>query len=330
MKHLYLPYLILLSMACVLCSCGSADKGASRTEVVESQVSVPQFSADSAYHYVARQVAMGYRVPGTEAHRATAQWLSSELSRHGAQVIEQRSVVTAYDGTQLPICNIIAQFAPDKPVRIALAAHWDSRPYADKDPDASYHSEPIDGANDGASGVGVLLEIARCIGEQMPAVGVDILLFDAEDYGAPDWVAGDTSRSWALGSQYWSTHPHKPGYRARYGILLDMVGASGIGFYKEYFSQYYASHIVDKVWECAARQGYAHIFVDANGGAITDDHLYMNAAGIPTIDIIQHDPHSATGFFAQWHTREDNMQHIDASMLGIVGEVVMNVIYEEK
>lgn len=316
-------------MVC-LSGCGNADKVASRSVEDKSAIVVPRFCADSAYDYVSKQVSMGYRVPGTASHKATAQWLSNELSRHGAVVINQETVVEAYDGTQLPICNIIGQFAPEKSVRIVLAAHWDSRPYADRDPNPAYHKQPIAGANDGASGVGVLLEIARCVGEQLPAVGVDIILFDAEDYGAPEWVAGDTSHTWALGSQYWSTHPHKPGYRARYGILLDMVGASGVGFYKEYFSQYYAPHVVDKVWNCAARLGYEGIFVNMDGGAITDDHMNMNNAGIPTIDIIQHNPASDTGFFEQWHTRDDNMQYIDANMLGIVGEVVLHVIYEEK
>lgn len=325
-------YQIVLILMCVniLLGCGNARKAVVPTEEVEVKSAIPQFSADSAYNYVAQQVAFGYRVPGTVAHKATAKWLSSELQQRGAVVINQEAVVEAYDGTKLPICNIIAQFSPEKTTRVLLAAHWDSRPYADHDPDAAFHRQPIDGANDGASGVGVLLEIARCMQQQLPAVGVDIILFDAEDYGAPEWVAGDTSDSWALGSQYWSTHPHRPGYQARYGILLDMVGASGIGFYKEYFSQYYARHIVEKVWGCAARLGYESIFINLDGGAITDDHLNINRMGIPTIDIIQHDPMSSTGFFPQWHTREDNMQHIDAEMLGIVGEVVMNVVYEEK
>ena len=318
-------------MAGVLCGCVNAEKVSTRTDENKTTIDMlPSFCADSAYHYVAQQVAMGYRVPGTVAHKATAEWLAGELARHGAEVVTQEAVVEAYDGTKLPAYNIIGQFAPEKQVRIALAAHWDSRPYADQESDLAYHHQPIDGANDGASGVGVLLEIARCLGQQLPTVGVDIILFDAEDYGAPQWVTGDTSDTWALGSRYWATHPHRPGYRARYGILLDMVGASGIGFYKEYFSQYYAPQVVEKVWSCAARLGYNGVFVNTEGGAITDDHLNMNRAGIPTIDIIQHDPTSQTGFFEQWHTRQDNMQHIDAAMLGIVGEVVMTVVYEEK
>lgn len=324
---LYMPMIVSLA----LCTgCGNATGAKSSLTDTVQEVVLPVFDSDSAYANVARQVEFGYRIPGTEAHKATAQWLADEMTRYGAEVICQEAVVTAYDGTQLPMCNIIAQFAPEKNNRILLAAHWDSRPYADYDTDVAARRQPIDGANDGASGVGVLLEVARHIGAKEPLMGVDIILFDAEDYGAPEWVDGDTSDTWALGSQYWSTHLHKPGYRARYGILLDMVGAAGVGFYREYFSERYASHIVDKVWRCAAQLGYEGLFVNQQGGAITDDHISINHIGIPTIDIIQHDPTSPTGFFAQWHTHEDNMAHIDKTMLEVVGQVIMTVIYSEK
>lgn len=324
-------YHICMFMSVVMsCSCGNMVKTQTPQSAEAKEVVVPIFNADSAYLNVSRQVDFGYRIPGTSTHKATARWLADELTRYGAEVMRQEAVVTAYDGTQLPMCNIIARFSPEKSNRILLAAHWDSRPYADYDSDARYREMPIDGANDGASGVGVLLEVARHIGTQEPLLGVDIILFDAEDYGAPEWVGGDTSDTWALGSQYWAANPHVPGYRARFGILLDMVGASGVGFYREYFSDRYASHIVDKVWNCATELGFEGLFINERGGAITDDHLYINQAGIPTIDIIQHDPTSPTGFFPQWHTHEDNMEHIDATMLGMVGQVVLAVVYGEK
>lgn len=291
-------------------------------------VEIPAFCADSAYGYIARQVEFGYRIPGTKAHKATALWLASELQRHGATVVTQQTTVTAYNGDRLPICNIIGSFSPEKEKRILLLAHWDSRPYADYDPDPANHRTPIDGANDGASGVGVLLEIARQIGTKQPNAGIDILFADAEDYGAPSWH-DDISESWALGTQYWATHPHKPGYRARYGILLDMVGAKEGVFYREQLSQYYAQPIADKVWQCAERLGYGHLFRNETGGAVTDDHVYTNQAGIPTIDIIQLDPNSATGFVPQWHTLDDNMSHIDKSVLEAVGQTVLTVIFEE-
>lgn len=313
-----------------MCSCGGSPSQTTTPNQETVKVNTPTFNSDSAYNYIAQQVAMGYRVPGTETHKKTAMWLAEEMQRHGANVITQEATVEAYNGQQLPMYNIIAQFAPEKSNRILLAAHWDSRPYADHDPNPDNHTRPIDGANDGASGVGVLLEIARNIGKEAPAIGVDIILFDVEDYGAPDWVAGDHSDTWALGSQYWASHPHKPGYRARYGILLDMVAAPGLCFYREYFSNYYAPHIIDKVWECAARLGYGSTFVNSMGGAITDDHLYMNRGGVPSIDIIQMNSNSETGFFDQWHTIDDNMKHIDTYMLEAVGQTVMTVIYEEK
>ena len=325
-KKAVITLLIVCSTLLWMGSCQTSPKATQATP--GTAISIPTFNADSAYDYVSRQVAMGYRVPGSEAHKATARWLADELKRHNAEVICQEATVTAYDGTRLPMCNIIAQFAPEKSQRILLAAHWDSRPFADHDPLPENHRKPIAGANDGASGVGVLLEIARHLSQQPPRVGVDIILFDAEDYGAPAWYDHD-SDSWALGSQYWASHPHKAGYTARYGILLDMVGATGAKFYREYYSDYYASQVVNKVWECAARKGYSSVFINARNGAITDDHINMNKAGIPSIDIIHIDPTTATGFFPQWHTVEDNIQHIDATVLGAVGETVLTVIYEE-
>lgn len=325
--HLYiLSIMVLLASGCS----GAATTASQEKQSVQSEVAIPSFNPDSAYSYVASQVAMGYRIPGSESHKKTAEWLVAELQRHKATVIRQEAVVEAYDGTKLPMCNIIAQYAPEKSNRILLAAHWDSRPYADHDPDVNNHRKPIDGANDGASGVGVLLEIARHLGSQAPTVGVDIILFDAEDYGAPAWSLVQADDTWALGSRYWAEHPHIDGYRARYAILLDMVGAKGVCFYREYFSENYARHIVDKVWQCAANMGYSHLFVNEQGGAITDDHLNIMRLGIPAIDIIQMDPTTETGFFAQWHTLDDNMQHIDPHTLSVVGEVVMTIIYEEK
>lgn len=320
--------IIALAGTMALGSCHNKATQACRDNEAKQAVEIPAFDADSAYEYMARQVKFGYRIPGTKAHKATAQWLESELQRHGATVITQQTTVTAYNGEQLPICNIIGSFSPEKGKRILLLAHWDSRPYADYDPNPANHRTPIDGANDGASGVGVLLEIARQIGSKLPNAGIDILFADAEDYGAPSWHA-DVSESWALGTQYWATHPHKPGYRARYGILLDMVGAKEGVFYREQLSQYYAQPIVDKVWQCAEQLGYGHLFRNETGGAITDDHVYTNQAGIPTIDIIQLDPNSATGFVPQWHTLDDNMSHIDKSVLKAVGQTVLTVIYEE-
>ena len=330
MKKLPKYSIALTALLLALCSCGGMKTKTSDNNKQESLVTIPTFNADSAYNYVAQQVAMGHRVPGTMAHKNTAQWLANEMTRHGADVIVQEATVEVYNGKEVPMYNIIAQFAPEKSNRILLAAHWDSRPCADHDPNPENRLLPIDGANDGASGVGVLLEIARHLGVTPPAMGVDIILFDVEDYGAPEWIEGDNSDTWALGSRYWATQPHVAGYRARFGILLDMVGAPGHCFYREYFSQHYASHIIDKVWDCAERLGFSSVFVNSMGGAITDDHIYMNMAGVPSIDIIQMNGYSETGFFDQWHTIDDTIEHIDTYMLGAVGQTVITVIYEEK
>lgn len=328
-KKTIMAFSFLLMIAC---SARTHDKGGDKTEGIDlkPEVTAPVFDKDSAYRYVGKQTEFGFRVPNTKAHEATAQWLADELRRHGAQVIVQEAQVTAYDGTLLNAKNIIGSFDADNPERILLFAHWDTRPYADHDPAPANYRKPIMGANDGASGVGVLLEIARLIGKQQPRVGIDIIFFDAEDYGQPEFATSPQQEdSWALGTQYWARKPHIPGYRARYGILLDMVGGKDALFYKEGFSRYYASGINDKVWKTAQRIGYGKYFVDIDGGYITDDHVYVNKMGIQSIDIIQQDPNTETGFCKQWHTLDDTMEHIDAETLKAVGQTVLEVIYNE-
>ena len=294
------------------------------------QIAVPSFSSDSAYIYVRRQVDFGARVPNTKAHKECAAYLSATLERFGAQVTEQRVTLTAFDGTALNAVNIIGSFQPEKKKRVLLFAHWDTRPWSDHDPDKQNYNTPVMGANDGASGVGVLLEIARQLGESQSEVGVDIIFFDAEDYGAPENAVTAMQNSWCLGSQYWARNPHVKGYRAKYGILLDMVGAHGATFYREQVSDYFAKTIVDKVWAQAQNLGFGNYFIDQKGGTITDDHLYINQiAGIPSIDIIQYDPHSESGFGHYWHTINDTMDNIDKNTLHAVGTTALHVIYNE-
>ena len=216
-----------------------------------------------------------------------------------------------------------------------LCAHWDSRPWADSDPDASKHRTPILGANDGASGVGVLMEIARALSTTPTELGIDIILFDAEDYGthnADDDPARESmDHSWALGSQYWSRRPHKSDYNARYGILLDLVGAPGSTFYKEGISVAYAGNLVDKIWDIAHKTGHAKYFINENGGYVTDDHYYVNEfLGLPCVDIINYDKESENGFGKYHHTIKDDMEWIDRESLRAVGETVLAVIYNEK
>ncbi len=224
---------ILLLTTLLLClSCGAGKKSVT-TPAVESPV--PVFQQDSAYAYVQRQVDFGPRVPGTAAHRACGDYLVASLTGFGAQVTEQTAQVKAYDDSWLAMRNIIGSFQPDLSRRVLLAAHWDCRPWSDQEPLAEHQRVPVDGANDGASGVGILLEVARQIGaclsdsSHLPAIGVDIIFFDTEDYGTPVWAA-EREDTWCLGSQYWARHPHQAGYRAEYGILLEMVGAQNACF----------------------------------------------------------------------------------------------------
>jgi len=188
------------------------------------------------------------------------------------------------------------------------------------------------GANDAASGVGVLMEVARQLGKQSPEVGVDLIFLDSEDYGTPEFYKGPQNEdSWCLGTQYWAKNPHVPGYHARFGVLLDMVGAPGATFYKEQESLDFASGIVDKVWNKAREYGFSSYFVEATGGSITDDHIYINKiAGIPCIDIIQFDPQSKSGFGTYWHTTHDTMDNVDRKTLMVVGQTLLGVIYSEK
>lgn len=333
---LFQPLLIrLLGLLLMLAaSCGGpvqqnqTQNHAATRSPVQDTIQIPEFRADSAYAFIERQVSFGPRVPNSQAHLECAQWLEQTLERFAPQVHVQQARVRAWDGTLLNIRNIIGSFDPQNHNRILLAAHWDSRPWADHDPDPANHFEPIDGANDGASGVGVLLEIARMLSQQQPGFGVDIILFDAEDYGQHDQNRGHYPDSWALGSQYWSRNPHRPDYMARYGILLDMVGAKGATFRHEGYSMMYAPNIVREVWARAQSIGYGHYFLNRTSGFVTDDHYYINKIrNIPTINIIHQDDSTPHGFFPQWHTVDDTMEYIDLNTLDAVGQTLREVIF---
>lgn len=320
-------YMVLLGAFLLLFnfSCGSKNKVSSATEQEEStDVSVPQFDADSAYSYVKRQVDFGPRVPNTKEHIACGNYLAKQLEAFGAQVTNQYADLLAFDGTLLKARNIIGAYKPDSKKRIVLFAHWDSRPWADSDPDERNHRTPVLGADDGASGVGVLLEIARLVNLQQPQLGIDLIFLDAEDYGKTS-----VDESWCLGAQYWARNPHVAGYNARFGILLDMVGGKNTVFAKEAYSEKYASDINKKVWKAAQKVGYGKTFINEDGGGVTDDHLFINQiANIKTIDIVAFDPEG--GFTPTWHTVNDNMEHIDKNTLKAVGQTVLEVIYKEK
>lgn len=316
-------------------SCRKAEK----TEEAEAPeetvtVAVPEFSADSAYAYIEKQVSFGPRVPGSPAQRKCADWMSAKFKSFGYEVTEQKFTGLLYDKTTVPGINLVASYKPEASKRILLAAHWDSRPLSDKDP--GQKNKAIDGANDGASGVGVLMEIARNLVKDSAGVGVDFVLFDVEDWGAPDSYTGDASHTtyggWCLGSEYWSKNPHKPSYSAYYGILLDMVGAPGAQFFYEDTSFQVAGSILSLVWKTASRLGYGKYFINERMGGITDDHIpVIQNLGIPMIDVIDYRMDGKGGsFFPHHHTLNDNMNTIDKQTLKAVGQTVMHVVYQER
>lgn len=320
-------------LAATLLSCGQkatsdtpAETPAQKTPASSSKA--PTFDADSAYKYVENQVNFGPRVPNTSSHKACGNYLADELRRFGAKVYEQEALLTAYDNTGLEARNIIGSFNPENKKRVLLFAHWDTRPYADHDPNPANHKTAIDGADDGGSGVGALLEIARQVGQKDPGIGIDIIFFDAEDYGTPEFVKEYKQDTWCLGTQFWTKNPHVPGYHADFGILLDMVGAKNATFFKEQLSTMYAARYVELVWNTARNLGYGKYFINAAGGAITDDHQYViSGMNIPCIDIINYDPETEKGFAPYWHTIDDSMKNIDRETLKAVGQTVLEVIY---
>ena len=301
-------------------------------EVNQVEIKVPQFNADSAYSFIQKQVDFGPRVPNTQAHINCGNYLVAKLKSYGAEIIEQTGEVVAFNKAKLNIKNIIAQFNPEKEQRIMLFAHWDTRPFADRD--TKDLGKPIDGANDGGSGVGVLLEMARLIGEEQPQMGVDIIFFDAEDYGATasHMAQNQMLDDWCLGTQYWANNPPIANYRPRYAILLDMVGAENAIFPKEYLSMYFAENVVNKVWGTAQKLGHGQYFINDEilPPGLTDDHRYVNLlAKIPAIDIIHFNPRTSD-FGTFHHTHDDNMSLINKKTLKAVGETVLTVVYNEK
>lgn len=293
-----------------------------------STVPIPQFNADSAYRFVQEQLSFGFRIPGTKAHFACAAYIESKMSEWCDTVIVQNFSATLWNNQTVKGKNIIASIRPELGKRILLAAHWDSRMWADHDSNVDNHKQPIMGANDGASGVAMLMELARVMKEQKLQVGVDFIFFDVEDQGIPEWTQEYQDNSWCKGSQYWAQHPHVPYYSAVYGILFDMVGSAEPRFTKEEISRRYAPGIMNKVWNAADVLGYGNIFVDDETDPILDDHLYVNQIiGIPMIDIVQNTP--GVSFFEYWHTIYDNIDCIDKQTLKMVGDVTLKAIYAD-
>jgi hypothetical protein len=322
MRRYFYPFSFLLLL---MYSCTQETKQIPPAETKpERIINVPSFNADSAYAYVKAQVDFGPRVPLTKAHANCAEYLIAQLRQYADSVIVQKGIVTTFDEKNIECKNIIAQFMPQQKRRVLLCAHWDTRPWSDSDTERQ--NEPNDGASDGASGVGVLLEIARQLKQAQPAIGIDIIMLDMEDYGQPENSPFQKKEhTWALGTQYWAKNLHVQNYYAEYGILVDMVGAKNAEFAQEGYSLRYAPSVVQKIWSTANKIGYSGYFSYDVGGYVTDDHLYVNTmANIPCIDIIDR-----TSFGSYHHTHADNMSIIDANTLKAVGQTLLHVIYSE-
>ncbi len=326
-------FLTLALAATVMLSCRSTKRDSTATSDTDSVAQVgPTFSADSAYAYAEKQCSFGPRTMNSTAHDRCGEWIVSKFKEFGCKVETQKADLKGYDGTTLHSTNIIARFRPEATTRILLCAHWDSRPWADNDPDSTNWRKPVMAANDGASGIAVMLEVARLLQKDTTlAVGVDFVCFDAEDWGTPQWLGQDSEDSWALGAAYWAANIPQ-GYEARYGILLDMVGGQGAKFYQEGVSKQYAPEIVNKVWNTASQIGYGSYFPMSDGAMVTDDHVPVNEkAGIPTIDIIPYYPDCAQSSFGPtWHTVNDTMENLDRNTFKAVGQVLIQLLYTEK
>jgi hypothetical protein len=334
-------FLAVLACALVVAACDDKKRNSSETTQTETKmVAAPAFSGDSAYTFVKEQIAFGPRVPNTPAHVRGGDYIVAKLKEYGVEVIEQPFTAKGWDGTVINGRNIIGVINPKAEKRLLFASHWDSRPHADQDSLEVNHKKAVPAANDGGSGVAVLLEMARTIqqAKEKPAVGIDLIFFDAEDWGNGEKAVGDKEAGYpdfdyigfCLGSRHWAKNPHKPGYTAYYGVLLDMVGAKGATFLKEGYSMQFAPSVVQTLWNTASQLGYSQYFVDKNGGLITDDHVAPNTiAKIPMIDIIHLNALSG-GFFPDWHTAEDDMRNIDPNTLKAVGQTLVQAAYNEK
>ena len=326
--------IVMLALTALGSCAGNSGKTADSANTVSADTKptapAPVFDADSAFAYTARQVDMGPRISGTAPHSKCRDFIVGCLNAWGADTVSiQKGTMISGHGNKVPVENIFARFNSSATRRVLLVAHYDTRPWADNDSDESNRQKPVPGANDGASGVAVLLEIARQIGSSDTGTGVDFLFTDAEDMG----ISGDdgAEESWCLGTQMWTSDmPYTAANRPAYGILLDMVGNRDAVFRREYISERYAREVNNRVWANARAAGYESRFIDALGGAVTDDHTFINRAGIPCIDIVDCVNPQTGSFPTDWHTVGDDMSNISAQTLKAVGQTVLNTITSEK
>lgn len=315
-------------VATFLVSCKKGQTGATDNNIDSAQLVPLTFNADSAMKHIEAQCQWGPRTPGSTAHDKCADYIANTFRSYGLDVSLQRVNLQGWDGKTFPCVNITASYKPELKQRVVICSHWESRPWADNDPDSTKHRQPVMAANDGASGVAVMLELARQMASLNPKVGVDFVCFDMEDYGAPYWGTGaDDGSDWCLGSQYWAANL-PDGYRPRYGILLDMVGGADTNFRYEHYSRQFAPDVVARLWSCAVSDDARELFLHEDGTAIMDDHIPMNRiAHIPTIDIVGE---TGSGFSSTWHTTQDTPSNISLRHLRAVGQTLMQMLFEEE
>lgn len=330
--------LIVLASCLLWVSCGTSDSNSGETKppVTETPKTAParlaaDFNADSAYLYIEKQLSFGPRVTGTPQHKKCADWIVAKFKSFGAEVMVQSGTATACTGNKLQMQNIIASVNPTAKKRVMITAHWDSRPWADNDSLVEFHKTPILAANDAGSGVAVALEMARLFQQKNPTIGIDFILWDAED-----WGKGEFENSFCLGSQYWAKNRHKKDYKADYGINLDMVGAKGATFYQDELSLSQAGNETNNIWSVGSELGYGGYFLlQPKGSELIDDYKYVIDGGTRMVEIIDRRLEVVNGqayfpFFPYWHTHKDDMNCIDKATLKAIGQTLMEVMMREK
>lgn len=283
----------------------------------------PAFDGEVAMELVRKQVDFGPRVPGAEGHRRQLEWMVARLDSFAAEVVADTFFHVTESGDSLTLTNVLGRFAPDEERRILLLAHWDTRPTSDEAADPAEQDVPVPGANDGASGTAVLLALAELLAQDTPPVGVDLLLVDGEDYGpgVEDMLLGARRYGGVFESDAELVYG---GIRPVYGLLLDMVGDADPRFPVEGISAQFANAVVRKVWRAAERLGYEEVFPTAVGQNLTDDHVPLIEAGLPTANVIDFTYGPGNTY---WHTPRDVPENVSAETLGMVGEVVTELVY---
>lgn len=293
-----------------------------------SQRAKTDFSAEAAMGYARAQVAFGPRVPGSPAARRAGDWIVEQMRQRADTVTVQAWTHVTRQGDTLPLRNVLARFKPRATERILYLAHWDTRPRADEDPVLGRRASSFDGANDGASGVGLLIAVADLLKKTPPAMGVDLLFVDGEDWGDFGGYDEGGAPDVLIGSTYFAKHLPDSGYKPMFGVLFDMIGDANLDIYQEGHSLSRAPEVVRRVWNTAHELGYAKHFISSDGGPITDDHLPLLNAGLRVIDVIDinyRSPDQQT----YHHTSMDTMDKLSLKSFQVVGDVAMRLLRPE-